>query len=366
MVRTSVTRRLHLLLAAVCLAFTHRHKPYVSEHHREPNGQARVEQSSDNPWASPEACEAMLAQGRHAARKPGHARLASWNVHWFPDGAPGHARSDQQGTDLKWFACIIAWLDLDALALEEVKSGFGARQKIDRVIGDLETRTHASWTLRQDECPGQQGQHVAWLTAGKRVQVLGVDQYDAINPEGAACAHQLRPGLGVALKFPGGLDLQAIAVHLKSGVMRRDLELRRRSWSAISDVMALVAKQSHDADVLVLGDFNSMGCSDCSPQYSARDELSELDRRLKLGALPARRITPDLPCSHYYQHGPGLLDQVVGPSDMLELTTDARVMIEGYCKSLNCTSFSGKEPLAHHRLSDHCPIVIQLMDRDLD
>jgi endonuclease/exonuclease/phosphatase family metal-dependent hydrolase len=343
-----------------------RRRPHDSEHHRETSGQASVEPSSDNPWASPEACETLLAEGRHAVRKSGHARLASWNVHWFPDGVPGHARSDQRGTDLRWFACIIAWLDLDALALEEVKSGSDARQKIDRVIGDLEARTHASWTLRQDECGHQQGQHVAWLTAGKRVQVLGVDQYDAINPEGAACARQLRPGLGVALKFAGGLDLQAIAVHLKSGAEQHDIELRRRSWAAVSEVMALVAKQTHDTDVLVLGDFNSMGCSQCVPKYSARDELSDLDRRLQSGTLPARRVTPDLPCSHYFKNRPGLLDQVVVSAGMRELPSDAKVVVEGYCKSLNCASLSDKEPLAHHRLSDHCPIVVNLMDRDLD
>src|SRR5262245_56405754 len=57
-------------------------------------------------WSSPEACSAALARGERRLRAPGTARLASWNVRWFPDGIPGNpSERGEKATDVAWLAC---------------------------------------------------------------------------------------------------------------------------------------------------------------------------------------------------------------------------------------------------------------------
>lgn len=328
--------------------------------------QAPVDGNPDNPWFSPDACRSLLNRAKRAARTPGMARLGTWNIRWFPDGVPGRAASPEQGTDLNWLACAIAWLDLDALALQEIKTDTESREKLDQVLAELGRLSGHSWSVVLDSCPARNGQHVAWLTDPTRVKVTSSTQFDAVNPHGSACADQLRPGLGVSLEFPLGLDLQAITVHLKSGVTERDIGLRERSWASLTEILTAVARQSGDPDVLVMGDFNSMGCRNCEHPFGNESELAELDRQLRMGELPARRVGARLPCSHYYQRQPGLLDHVVVAESMRELSSTARSEVEGYCANLKCEPYSGKEPRAFRRLSDHCPLIVELTDRDLD
>ena len=259
--------------------------------HRAVNGQVRVEQQPDNPWATPHDCDVALSRGQAAKRQPGYARLVSWNIHWFPDGAPGHRHAEHAGTDIDWLACTLAWLSADAYALQEVKLDVESRQRLDALVDSLAHKTATPWTAHFDHC-GQQGQHVVWLTADQHVKVKLLTQYDAINPQGPDCAEQLRPGLGLGLRFAGGLDLEAIAVHLKSGTTARDIDLRRRSWNAISTVMQEAAVRNQDNDLLVFGDFNSMGCDEDGDRVSSGQESSELAHLLHVSALPSHLVIP--------------------------------------------------------------------------
>ena len=339
-----------------------KHAPAVA-----PEAAPIVDSTSDNdPWASAEACEELLRQGHKHGRDPGLARLATWNVRWFPDGAPGHASSQSKATNLQWFSCVVAWLEVDALALQELKGDFESRSKMDGVVDSLNRRTGGSWALELDTCPARLGQHVGWLINEARVKLQAKTEYGSINPQGEACAGQLRPGLGVTLAFPGGLDLHAISVHLKSGVEPRDIELRRRSWAAFPSVVSNEVAKSKDPDLLIVGDFNSMGCRTCGSPLESGSELAALDRELQTAEVPIRRLSSDFGCSHYYQRKPALLDQVLVTVGTRELEASATARVEGYCKKLQCQPFKGKEPEPYKHLSDHCPIVIELADRDLD
>jgi hypothetical protein len=51
-------------------------------------------------------------------------------------------------------------------------------------------------------------------------------------------------------------------------------------------------------------------------------------------------------------------------SNMQEAAASARVT--GYCALAACADLTGALPAAAERLSDHCAVVVDLQDRDLD
>jgi endonuclease/exonuclease/phosphatase family metal-dependent hydrolase len=286
-------------------------------------------------------------------------------VRWFPDGAPGRKPS-RHPTDVEWLACALAYLDADVVALEEIKSYPRARQQLDELVRRLTELSPGDYRVRLDDCEAETSQHVGLFWNEKRVRAQDFRTISELNPHGSACENQLRPGLGARLRFPGGLDLLAVAVHLKSGGERRALELRQRSVERLPAVFADVVREFEDDDLLLLGDFNTMGCSHCSPRLDADGELKDLGARLARMQRPLQVLPSEPGCSHYFGGKAGLLDLVVAPRAMRELGAGARVVSSGVCAALGCGPAPSPPPAAHRDLSDHCPIVVDLVDRDLD
>jgi len=319
-----------------------------------------------SPFASRAQCETLLKAGKRAPRKQGTVRIGTWNIRWFPDGVPDNTTSSYLSTDLGWLACAIAWLDVDALALAEIKPASRSQSALDQVIYQLDAVTGGSYKVRLDDCPESSGQHVGWLVDTGRLTVHGYVTHGALNPYGDACAHRLRPGLGVGLRSVGGLDFHAVAVHLKSGVLESDLALRRRSLLALDGLLREIVEDTKDADVVIAGDFNSMGCRSCEKMAGSAAEASWMDGRLKAFFYPARRVSTDLGCSYYYQGQPALLDHFVVTQTMAEAPVRERASVEGYCHEARCEATGSEPGAASLHLSDHCPMVLSLVDRDLD
>ncbi len=313
-------------------------------------------------WRSADACLAELRAGHRAPRGPGVARVASWNLHWFPDGRPGKTNRPGEGTDVAWLACAIAWMGADVVAVQEVKRYAAARDRAAELLRDLDADTGGAWRLELDRCPDDTSQHVGLLYDSKRVVASNWRMVAVLNPQGEACKDHLRPGFGASLRWPGGLDLSMIAVHLKSGPKQRDIELRRRSLAAFDQAYRDARDASHDDDVLFAGDFNTMGCERCSPPVTSESEIAGLP-------LPAalRRVDAAGACSEYYDGKGDLLDHFVAARRMLELPDDARSRVSGFCASEACRRLPRTHmPAAYARLSDHCPVVLDLSDRDRD
>jgi predicted extracellular nuclease len=318
------------------------------------------------PFTSAEDCERLVRLGQRAEREAGTARIGSWNVRWFPDGIPGGSASASLETNVPWLGCAIAWLNVDALALIEVKSKPRSTAALENLTKRISELTNEPYAYRIDDCPDSSGQHLGWIWNQKRVTASEFRMYAAINPHGDSCAKQLRPGFGVTMRFLGGLDLSAIAVHLKSGTTARDLELRRKSFDGINQVVKSVIHESGDSDVLVLGDMNSMGCETCPELEHGAAEAQRIDTLLAAYDEPMRRVPSKQGCSHYFQRHAGLLDHFFVTRSMREVPRVTKVETLGYCQQLSCESYSGKAPLAATHLSDHCPIVLSLRDEDLD
>jgi hypothetical protein len=320
--------------------------------------------SPQSVFASRAACLAALERGEKVPRQPGRARLGSWNLHWFPDGKPGKGTLEPQreaGTDLEWLACVISWLDVDVLAAQEIKGGPAAQAALERLRAHLAARGR-TFAVSLDGCT-KNGQHVGLLHDEKRVTRLAVADVAELNPHGSPCQDQLRPGHASFLRFRGGLDLHVVSAHFKAGGERRSLELRQRSFAALSETQARVQALGADSDVLLLGDLNTMGCPDCSPSVSHAEELAGIGTGL--GAEGFRRIDSDRACSHHFDGQGTLLDGAVAALGFAELGEHPLVHVSGLCAELGCSPPRTRVE-ARERLSDHCPVYLDLEDRDRD
>lgn len=326
----------------------------------------RAAATAASPWASPEQCAQALANGARAPREPGRVRIGTWNVRWFPDGRPGK-KPAPHGIDVAWLACAIAWLDVDALAVQEFKTHAAARERTAELLSRLDAATGGRWTAQLDPCPNAAGQHVGLLFDARRVTATGWQTYASLNPHGEACRDQLRPGFGAYLRFQSGLDLHVVSVHLKSGQKHRDYALRRRSFAGLGAALRQAQLSVADEDVLFAGDFNSMGCERCSPAITSEAELTDIDRELAAGSPPLRRLVGNPGCSHYFGRRATLLDFFVAAS-LSELATTRSATVYGPCAALSCQPRERERgPSAFAaRLSDHCPVVIDLDAADKD
>jgi endonuclease/exonuclease/phosphatase family metal-dependent hydrolase len=322
---------------------------------------------ADSPWSSREACEKLVLRGVRAERTEGRLRVGTWNIRWFPDGRPGK-RAQSAGTDLAWLGCAIAWMNLDVLVVQEFKLHAAAREKLAQLLALLDHHGPGKWRAHFDDCPNAPGQHVGILFNERRVAARAFQTLASVNPHGSPCQDQLRPGFGAYLRSAGGLDLHVISVHLKSGSERRAISLRQRSWDGLFEAYRQSNTQVRDTDVIFAGDFNSMGCRHCSPAIDPSGELAEFDKRLGTLLEPFRRVPARPSCSHYFGSQPTLLDHFVANERMRELPKTRLAEVSG-----DCAERGGEELARGERrgpvseaLSDHCPVLLELDDTDLD
>jgi predicted extracellular nuclease len=292
------------------------------------------------------------------------ASIGSWNIKWFPDGVPG-GKPAKSGTDVPWLACLIAWLDVDLLAVQEMKSDAHAQAKWQELQELLAKSTHGDWTHQLDACPGKGRQHVGFLYNRKRVTASHLGQVASLNPTRNACEGDQRPGFGGYFRFPGGLDLHLVSVHLKSMSDRVSYGKRRTAMQGLPAALRDLDQRDPDADRILLGDFNSMGCEDCEPVISADAERAALKQELvTLG--DELELRSGARCSHFFKGHPGLLDHVLVSRRLQELPFDVALQAHGLCDVFSCSPLPSGEPAVYRDVSDHCPIVLEIPDRDLD
>jgi endonuclease/exonuclease/phosphatase family metal-dependent hydrolase len=215
-------------------------------------------------------------------------------------------------------------------------------------------------------CGGVSTQHVGFLWKSARVTLLQLTDAWEVNgaatgPTDHACAGNLRPGRYALATTPIGVDVHIVSVHFDSGTTNRDDGHRRQAAQRISQIaIGNTPILQLDRDVVVLGDYSIMGRRD-APPISAQEELAVFDRELTPGF---RRLPMTPACTEYYDGKGGALDHVVVSTGMQEVAASARVT--GYCAVAGCATIAGATPAAAERLSDHCPVIVEIQDRDLD
>lgn len=330
------------------------------------DGPAPTDENEQEVWSSRDACfEAVEAGARMARAEQDSLRLVTWNIRWFSQGCSSSEHCPENATDLSWLACTMTWLDADLVAVQEIMDKDDDRIALATVLQQLDGLTGGDWRADLQRCGRRGDQHVGFLWRDDRVELSNFADEEQLNGAFGTdpCAGNLRPGryAQATSRRANGVDFQVVSVHLDQGTMNRDFQNRR---AAIGEIQSLEIGNDRiadlDSDVLILGDFNTMGRPDEPPPITAGDELRLFADEL---APEYRLVRTGLECSEYYRGEAGLLDHIVVATGMLEAASTAR--LSGYCAVAGCQPLA-QYPAAYKRLSDHCPVVIDIRDVDHD
>ncbi len=340
---------------------------------RPPEQSLSVAASHGAIWDDPVRCAEVVKGGRRLARAPDKVRVGTWNVRWFPDGRPGNA-PEAAGTSIEWMACIIAHIDVDVLALQEIKLTARGREALGRLVHELRLYDDVEWRWAADTCPTPGVQHLVLLHRSDRVALEGIESHAAIDPTAGAerddavrgCSGRLRPALAAYVKSRrGGADFHFVTTHLDSGRTKRDFEHRRKAWDLVDAVSHERTARVADEDIVLAADFNLMGCAECGVATS-RDELALWSDAAGALKRPLRVAPLDHPCTEYYRGHGYVIDQISVSSSMRE-ANGAGAVVSGLCGATRCAVLDAETMLPlFDRISDHCPVVLDLADQDLD
>ncbi len=269
--------------------------------------------------------------------KPARAeplRLATWNMEWLTDRPTGDPQLPRDAVgkrpeDIERLRHYAEMLKADVVAIEEV-DGPAVAAKIfspDRYVIDLTA----------DQVVQRVG-----LVIRRGITFSENPDLAALNVYPPTARFALRSGKDVTLDLPDG-KLRILAVHLKTGCQRDSLRSTRRPdcevlGEQLPPLQAWIAKrQAEGVAFVVMGDFNRW--------MDGKDAfLAALQR-----AAPLVRATEGLsnPC----WGGAPFIDHILlgGPARAWMEPDSLRVLV------YRETGADWKE-----RLSDHCPVAVQL------
>lgn len=285
----------------------------------------------------------------------GFFRVVSWNIRNFP----------QPTTDVDRVAQILLSLDADLITVQEIRDHAELRNLLN-AVNALSADRHQqqstrlrSYDFELSRYGGAIDQLIAFVYDQNAVQLTQVADLTSLQ-----MSPDLRPGFFARVRsLRGGLDFQIIANHTDSGVDPRDYHNRQEFLKALARE---VADRWHDEpDLVVLGDFNTMGRSQSGNQslIHAEEELSHMDQAL--AEMGLKRMPAAPACSEYYEREGSFLDHILVPLGMREVPPYAVAQVYGYCRLLQCRPYTtGSEPYDYAHASDHCPVVLDLIDVD--
>lgn len=285
----------------------------------------------------------------------GHVRIVTWNIRRYPEPS----------TDLDRVARILADLDADIVAVQEIVDP-GAVPELLRRVNDRLVRRATDGPPRRyrhvlAESGGGGGLFVGYIYDESSVRLTRVETLARLQ-----MTPDLRPALLARVEsLRGGLDLLIVTAHTDSGTKLRDYANRMGFLDALA--LELETLRAEEADVVVLGDLNTMGhfAEAGRRRVTGEEELAILDREAREMGLT--RLAPAPACSEYYRGRGSLLDHILVASPMREVPARAVARVLGYCAEAACRPLDpGSMPHDFRRVSDHCPVVIDLLDVDWD
>ena len=300
----------------------------------------------------PQLRELAGLAGTPVPEREDHFRVVSWNLANF--------RGDPEDHDLDRIQAVVAELDPDVLAVQEIKDP----EALAALLPEFELHISAKGGR------GHQKLGVAWRR--DRVELIEAKEHAELSIGG-----RVRPALAAYLRArDGGPDLWVVVVHLKA--MPDGVELRRQQWPMLAELAGTLTEgepqiAAADTDLIVLGDFNSTG-----PREAGRGgpAIEQAEAAEVLAEAGLRRLTNETGCTAYYDgqrrdawKEPSEIDLVWARALDESLAADAQVHSGTHCASERCADVRSTEAYPLHdyaMVSDHCPVVVDLARADDD
>jgi len=288
----------------------------------------------------------------------GHFRVVTWNIRFFPEPS----------TDVERTGEVLADLDADLIAVQEIADSSALASMLDQVNSLLARQARESgqgssrhYDYELAESGGHGGQFVGYVYDENSVELSDVKTLKSLQ-----MTPDLRPGLFARVKSKrGGLDFQVIVMHTDSGTRDRDYQNRVRFLDSLG--VELGERRAADADVIVLGDLNTMGrlAEEGLGRVGWDEEVANLDRRAAEMGLSRLPNSPS--CTEYYRGRGSFLDHILVSTAMAEAPAGSVARVFGYCAEADCQPIDQENmPYDYVHVSDHCPVVIDLIDADRD
>lgn len=310
-------------------------------------------------WTSAERCEIVVRAGRRMqGARPNPLRVATWSIRWFPDGDPTPGPTSPPPTDLRWLACTLAWMNADLVALQEIRTTPQAMDAWESVLNGLVALTGEGWRVDFKGCGAPGDPYVGFLWNTSRLTLSDLTDVWQLNGASTGprqpCAGNLRPGYHAHVRTvaPGGPSFHAVTVHLDPGRADADLNRRRTSLARIGEAVAPM--RATDADVIVLGDFNTIGTD---AGVTAAQEIAEMTTTV--AAAQFDRLPVSHGCTGYSSQEGEWRDHVLVATTMAEVSLRSAT-VTGYCALAGCARLTDPMPAAYQRLSGHCPVVVEV------
>ena len=323
----------------------------------------RVSAHEPSTWTSTSDCEALLPQSaRSSSRSP---RIGTWNIRYFPDGREEPQPDAAAATDVRWLACAIASLDVDVLAIQEFKATPQALQKQRELVGGLNRLTSGDWRIELASSPPPDVQHPGFLYDARRVTAMHFRDIPSLNPL-PVCNNEASPGFGAYFRIAGGPDFHLIVVHLPAGSRQKSVDDRNLSIRGMPKAIEEALSRARDEDVIFAGDFNTSGCEDCDRALTGEAEMLALGRNVAALKPPFRLLGASESCTWLDDADAFRLDHFIVSQSSKAVAGAAVANVSGICKETRCTRLRQWLIDARERLSDHCPVTLDLAKQDLD
>ena len=322
----------------------------------------RLDDYDKTVWTGDEDCDALVKPVDPSSRPP---RVGTWNIRYFPDSQEGPQSDADEATDVPWLACAITSLGVDVLAVQEFKTTPEALEKQRELIDLLNSRTGGDWNIELAGCEPTEVQHPGFLYDAARVTGQHFREVPLLNPR-AECSNVASPGFAGYFAINGGPDFHFVSVHYESGTGPSAVEGRTHAVSVMPDVAAEAQTLVADTDVLFAGDFNTSGCDECSPVLTSEEEITTVVAQFDEPTHPLRLIGASEGCSREDGDNTFLLDHFAAADAMQEVPTDGVATVSGICDEINCGRLRNWHEDARKRLSDHCPLTLDLSASDQD
>lgn len=322
----------------------------------------RVVPYEASAWTSRSDCEDTLAERAPVSRAP---RIATWNIRYFPDSQEAPQPDEDAATDVEWLSCAITSLDVDILVVQEFKTTEKAVVKQQELIQRLNERTGGDWQLQLASCDPDEVQHPGFLYDATRVTGSQFRDVPVLNPD-PVCSNNVSPGFAGYFSINGGPDFHLVSIHFAAGNERSAMERRAYSFDAMSQVVEEAYGVVADTDIIFTGDFNTSGCPECDPAVQSLEEVTTFTETVGAQPTPLTVLPSSQPCSREDGDDSPLLDHFAVAASMSEVPGDAIAQIGGICEESECSRLHDWHEDARQRLSDHCPVVLDLNAVDAD